>query len=276
MADLAASYMSKPATSKNATLWSIPIIFVGGTLCCIPDAAWDQATWCMVVDKIFEAVKPQSGDTRRFVVSVGGCAVIFGCFYNKYAQKILSWKVFVFFGKISLPMYLLHSALLRSVLTWIVYLPSVLDSEEEGHRYKQWVGGEDGAEETFYKRGGWQQFLYGVPIFYAILIFLAHAWTKWVDPTCAEIVDWLAKKAYEQPDEQSAEGQIRIVEDEENLLPVSIPMEPMIETQPQMEEVTPSGEASLPLPHEFLLEEEEGDEKVALLPAPVQATPFRD
>jgi len=230
----------------------------------------------MIIDKIFGAVKPPTGDTRRFVVSVGGCAVILGCFYNKYAQMILRWKVFVFLGKISLPMYLLHSALLRSLLTWIVYLPSVLDPEDEGHRYMQKIGGADSEEEIFYKRGGWQQFMYGVPIFYAVLIFLAHTWTKWVDPACAEVVDWLAKKAYEQADEGSVEGQIRIVEDEENLLPVSIPMEPMTEVRSKVEEETTSAQPSLPLPRSFLLDEEERDEKVALLPPPVQSTSFQN
>jgi len=227
----------------------------------------------MIIDRIFLAVKPPTGDTRRFVVNVGGCAVILGCFYNKYAQKILCWKVFVFLGKISLPMYLLHSALLRSVLTWIVYLPSVLNSEEEGHRYKQKIGGE---EEIFYKRGGWQQFLYGVPIFYAILIFLAHAWTRWVDPACAAAVDWLARKAYEQADEQSVEGQIRIVEDEENLLPVSMPMEPMTDIRHKIGENFVPEQESLPLPHMFLLTEEDRSEKVALSPPPIQSTSFRD
>lgn len=298
LADLSTSYTPTLPTTlhKHAKYWSLLLLLLGATLCCIPDAAWDQARWCTTTEHLLRHIIPHDAETRRYVVSLGGCVVLLGCLYNRLAQRILCFRAFSFLGSISLPMYLLHAALLRSVLTWIVYLPSVLDSEEEGHRFKQSV---EGHVETFYRRGGWQQFMFGVPIFYAVLIAAASAWTRWVDPACARAVDWLAALAYRGVDEERKEevghGAVQLVESrsgresEEELLPSTSPveMEQMVEVRRRGEEDVEMGLKELPQPRSFMLDDEEemsvegveDDEKVALLPPPVvagQSVAFRD
>lgn len=50
--------------------------------------------------------------------------------------------------------------------------------------------------QMFYEVGGAFTFGVAIPLFYLLLIYVAHLWTIHVGPRCETIVSWLSRKAF--------------------------------------------------------------------------------
>jgi peptidoglycan/LPS O-acetylase OafA/YrhL len=113
-------------------------------------------------------------DLRRYWHSIGACIFIVGCAGSSITQRLLKTRFFQFLGAVSLPVYLLHNQLVKTLFVWLVYLP----------------GDETQIEpETGLLRpaGGVTRFWIAVPMFLGMLYTAAWLWTKYVDPLCDKV-----------------------------------------------------------------------------------------
>ncbi|KAJ9648832.1 hypothetical protein H2201_005092 [Coniosporium apollinis] len=176
------------ATSVLPTPLPATIILLGMFLCSYPTDAVENAPWSSFMAQIMKPVVPNGADIRRYWDTIGASLILLGCFFSTNARRLLSSSVFNFLGRVSFPVYLLHNTLIKSVLTWMVYLPSAMNPP---HNEK--------GEQMDLQRGSTIHILIAVVVFYYLLYRIAWYWTLYIDPLCARAVKVITSWAYGDP-----------------------------------------------------------------------------
>jgi peptidoglycan/LPS O-acetylase OafA/YrhL len=98
-------------------------------------------------------------------------------------QSILRYRVLLWLGEVSLPIYLLHGPLLRSVFMWVSFIgiyPEYVDQLDESGRMipvLQPIGDPSPGRIAI-----------ALPIWIALTVLLARLWTRTVEVWCASAV----------------------------------------------------------------------------------------
>lgn len=158
-----------------------PFFLVLGTfVASYPEAHPDRVGWSRFLHHTLAAVLPRGSEYSRFASGLGVQIMAIGLHFSPRMRDVLSNRAFLWLGKQSFAVYLLHGPLLRSVLAWLLYgfktLPDTLDAEgKPEHHYTPFPG---------------MMHLYVVLIMWIPLnYFAAHLWTTYVDPYCGELTE---------------------------------------------------------------------------------------
>lgn len=129
--------------------------------------------------------------------AIGWQLIAFAIVLSPGLQEMFSNRMFMWFGKQSFAVYLLHGTLLRGVLARMVYGFSTdayhVTQNEKGEDIHHWL-----------PRAGHGTFAIAIPIWFVMVYGCAHLWTTYVDPACARWTAKLEKLTFEQEDEKSA------------------------------------------------------------------------
>jgi peptidoglycan/LPS O-acetylase OafA/YrhL len=185
LADLHVQH-SKTATQILPPIVPFFLIAVGSLFACFPQDAPETAPWSEQMRSLMFAITPVEADLRRYWDSIGASLIIFGVFFSSTARRILSCRICNFLGRVSFPVYLLHNQLIKTVLTWLVYLPGIWNPELDA----------EGEVMLPYKRGSDLSVFAAVAVYFYVLYKLAWLWTLYVDPVVARIVRWCVGKVY--------------------------------------------------------------------------------
>jgi peptidoglycan/LPS O-acetylase OafA/YrhL len=140
-----------------------------------------------------ESITVDKSDVRRYWDHVGASVVLLGIFFSGTARKVLCSPVFNFLGRVSFPVYLMHNTMIKSVLTWMIYLPSAMNPPKN-----------EKGELLDLQRGSTTHVFIAIAIFYYILYRCAALWVKHVDPICADLVNSATKWAYGESQSREA------------------------------------------------------------------------
>ncbi|KAJ5256705.1 hypothetical protein N7478_012809 [Penicillium angulare] len=194
LAELNADY---GAQAPSMMPWPISTLMMlsGLFLASFPDENPTWAPWSRALNSLAQYIVPAGGEINRYVVSFGTTLFVFGVFFSREGRQILSHPFMNFLGRISFPIYLLHDIFIRTILSWLVYRQSIFQkglspTDQEG-------------KPMWFERGGTLTFAIAIPLFYIILIYIAHLWTIYVDPLCGRLVLWFSKQAFGEDDESA-------------------------------------------------------------------------
>ncbi|KAF2819732.1 hypothetical protein CC86DRAFT_127152 [Ophiobolus disseminans] len=168
------------------------MILVGMFLAGYPQDNPQYAHWSHVMLKMMQSITVEKADVRRYWDHIGASTILLGIFFSGTARKVLCSPVFNFLGRVSFPVYLMHNTMIKSVLTWMIYLPSAMNPPKN-----------EKGELLDLQRGTTMHVFIAIGVFYYILYRCAALWIKHVDPICADIVNAATKWAY--GDSQSRE-----------------------------------------------------------------------
>ena len=125
---------------------------------------------------------PSGVEYARYYPGLGSNVLTLGVMFNDTAKKLLSQRLFLFLGKNSFPIYLLHAPLIRTVLTWVLFGFSKRPDngrDDKGHQMWGWLP----VASTWV-------ILIAVPLFYVFLYRVANLWSNYVDPFCGKVTQW--------------------------------------------------------------------------------------
>lgn len=179
------NHFKDSATSALPTPVPGLMIVAGLFMACYPQDSPQDAWWSDAMQKLMQGVTVQDADVRRFWDSVGASTVLLGIFFSRNARRVLTSPVFNFLGRVSFPVYLLHNTFIKSVLTWMVYLPSAMHPAVN-----------DKGEPMDLQRGSTTHIFLAVAVYYYLLYRTAAFWVSHVDPLCARAVDAFVGWAY--------------------------------------------------------------------------------
>jgi peptidoglycan/LPS O-acetylase OafA/YrhL len=160
------------------------MILLGMFLAGYPQDNPHHARWSHVMEQIMASITVDKSDVRRYWDHVGASIVLLGVFFSGTARKVLCSPVFNFLGRVSFPVYLMHNTMIKSVLTWMIYLPSAMNPPKN-----------EKGELQDLQRGSTTHVFIAIAIFYYILYRCAALWVKHIDPICADLVNAATKWA---------------------------------------------------------------------------------
>ncbi|OCK88142.1 uncharacterized protein K441DRAFT_690744 [Cenococcum geophilum 1.58] len=173
------------ATSVLPAPFPALLILVGMFMCSYPQDAPERAAWSHTMARFMHELVPKDADVRRYWDSLGASSVLLGIFFSRNARRVLTSPVFNFLGRVSFPVYLLHNTLIKSVLTWMIYLPSAMNPTRN-----------EKGEQMDLRRGSTTHIFIAIGVFYYILYRMALLWVVYIDPLCAKVVNASLRWAY--------------------------------------------------------------------------------
>jgi peptidoglycan/LPS O-acetylase OafA/YrhL len=180
IADLQVQY--GPKLQKRVPEVVSVLLIVLGIMCAgYPQDAPETAGWSEAMRTLMFAITPASADLRRYWDSLGASLILLGVFCSATARQVLCSRLLNFMGRVSFPVYLLHNQLVKTFLTWLVYLPSFVRWSLE-HPLR-----EDQDKLVLVRGSGWQV-LASCAVFLYVLYRIAWHWTVIVDPWCMKLV----------------------------------------------------------------------------------------
>jgi peptidoglycan/LPS O-acetylase OafA/YrhL len=161
------------------------MIIAGMFLAGYPQDNPENARWSHTMLNMMQSITVEKSDVRRYWDHIGASTVLLGIFFSGTARKVLCSPAFNFLGRVSFPVYLMHNTMIKSVLTWMVYLPSAMNPPKN-----------EKGELLDLQRGTTTHVFIAIAVFYYILYRCAALWVKHVDPICADLVNAATKWAY--------------------------------------------------------------------------------
>ena len=164
---------------KNGLVTYTPFItaILGVYLMSFPDRDHGWMTWSSQLASLGSIVFPPDSDITGFWPAIGAQIFCFSVFFSPLMRRALSHPFLLYLGTISFPLYLIHGPMMRSILAWMAYGPGWL-------RWKP-DPGMDTQPENIPAVGPWALVVI-LPIFWSILFFVVHHWTKRVEPLMAK------------------------------------------------------------------------------------------
>ncbi|KAF2665185.1 hypothetical protein BT63DRAFT_483060 [Microthyrium microscopicum] len=163
---------------------SLALFVAGWFMISVPNIHMDWATWYSFVfqDGGFKDTIYPGGGTVFHLTNYLGLFLLFaGILFSTSLQRFFVKPVFLWLGKLSLPIYLIHGPVLRTLGCWLLFgftAPSSFTN----------AIGADGAVQkipTAYPPLTVTREVFAVFTFFATVLFLASQWNDRVEPWCA-------------------------------------------------------------------------------------------
>ncbi len=156
-------------------------LFLGLHVSGYPEVSPEWASWSQNLAQIGHFIFPGK-DYWRYWTSVGAQLITLAVVISPRLQDTLAHPAFVWLGSVSLPMYLIHGPLVRSLLAWMLF-----GWQRPISYHSQDVNGDliDSWQQRSFPHS-WV-FCIALPVFLLILLWASHLWTTWVEPWCASV-----------------------------------------------------------------------------------------
>ncbi|KAL1861398.1 hypothetical protein Daus18300_008929 [Diaporthe australafricana] len=211
LADLSLHRPTQNFIASNHRILSLvvaPLLILSGLfLGSYPQEHEDWSRWSLGLQQTFVNMDPPSPGASRgsFLVPEGTdarrrfssiaiqfCAV--AVFVSPVLREALSNRYFLWLGRHSFAVYLVHGTILRTVGMWIAY---GLTPRFEQH--------EDGSYEEFLHTRSKSSVHLAILVFVVLTYSAAWAWMRWVDTACARATQWLESKVFQAEEDEDAE-----------------------------------------------------------------------
>ncbi|EPE08172.1 acyltransferase family protein [Ophiostoma piceae UAMH 11346] len=168
-------------------------LVLGAFVASYPEAHPERVGWANSLHNVLVAILPAHSDYARFASGLGVQLIAIGLHFSPKMRDVLSNRAFLWLGKNSFAVYLLHGPLLRSVLAWMVYgfqtLPDTTDGEGKTvHHYTPFPG--------------WMHLYVCLAMWIPFNYACAVAWTNYVDPYCGNVTEKLVRYVLREDQEK--------------------------------------------------------------------------
>ncbi|PKS04898.1 hypothetical protein jhhlp_008262 [Lomentospora prolificans] len=157
-----------------------------------PEGNTEWAAWSNNMRIIFDYILPKGADYSRFSTALGLQFIAVGLHCSPLLRDLLSNRWFLWLGKQSFAVYLLHGTIPRTVLCYMLFGLKVPEDHqnEEGNMVA-----------THFDQPTGLQLLICTAFWLPLNYVAAYGWTTYVDPWCARVTEKLVGYVKEE-DEQ--------------------------------------------------------------------------
>lgn len=196
------------APNKSHMKWlrifaSVFFLFIGFFMASLPDDHYDYQPWSQSLYEFMRTILPRDPDFPRFSSGIGLDLIVMGLHFSDAARNVLASKPFIWLGRMSFAVYLLHNQILRSLLCWMVYgfslpeQPEPLQDELTGEWFTP--------EAPRLQFPGATRLFMVLPIYWFTVYGAAWLWTTYVDAWCARVTEKLVGAIKEDDGREKSE-----------------------------------------------------------------------
>jgi len=183
---------------RACRLGSLILVAAGLTLASYPERYADARPWSRAQHRLLDAIAPsERAELPRYASGLGLQLVTLGLHFNPWLRDLLANRWFLWLGRQSFAVYLLHGPLLRSVLCWMIFGVTLQPEAADG---------EGRMIRPLLNYPGHQRLLLCLPIWIPLVYASAVAWTTYVDPWCARVSEKMVAYVLPDPEEKIGEG----------------------------------------------------------------------
>ncbi|KAF2460077.1 acyltransferase [Lineolata rhizophorae] len=161
-----------------------------------PNANPEWRPWSNGLLSLSRAVFPPNVNVPKRYTALGVDLVILGLFLSPTAKEHLASAPFLYLGRHSFAVYLIHGTLLRTVLVWMLYgvsgQPWELTTDDAGTE----------VPVAYLPRVGSLAMAACVLLWLGVVYACAHAWTTYVDAWCARVTQRLEAWTFEEDEKR--------------------------------------------------------------------------
>ncbi|KAL8825292.1 MAG: hypothetical protein Q9191_004503 [Dirinaria sp. TL-2023a] len=175
-----------------------PLVLLFGLIVSgFPEKNPSWTKWSHVLDRLGLRIFFTNTELDRDWGSVGGGLILLGTLYTPFAKSALSHRWLVWMGKVSYSVFLIHTALIRSLLCWMLYngMGRSRTMDDEGIISKGRLRHRMGAGMVV-----------SLAAFFVLLYPLAWAWSRWVETACGRVVTWVEEMMFEEEFKDKGRG----------------------------------------------------------------------
>lgn len=177
--------------STYSHIFTAPLALLSLFLMSFPAEYQSFTQWSNVLFKLGQKFAPQHVEVGRFWPTIGAQLLTLTIVMSPHLRRALSHRYFLWLGKISFPLYLLHGSFLRSFMAWLLFLGQTPKNMQD-----------DGSGPTVlrYPVPGPLRFVITMPIFFALLFAATHLWAIKIEPWFGWITDNVQKITFAKAD----------------------------------------------------------------------------
>lgn len=151
-----------------------------------PDREWYWAAWSRGLDDLGLVIFPRGVNFAKRFSALGMDMVAFAIQLNAPAKTVLSNRFFLWLGRNSFAVYLLHGTLLRTVLAWMLY--GISGQPWQPPKTFQNKNGDDEQTPAVWipRRAHGIALIAVIAVWFCIVYYCAHLWTTYVDAWCGK------------------------------------------------------------------------------------------
>lgn len=180
------------------TFTSGAAIILGLYFASYPENNPEWSRWSNGLTLLGNYIFPKGVEYSRYYSALGVNILATGILFNNTSKKILSNTLFLFMGKLSFAIYLLHAPLIRTVLTYGLFGFSVRpDGGKDEH-------GNDLGPGLLPVANRWVC-VFVIPLFYIFLYRVAALWAAYVEPFCGRVTNWFENLVFQEDAKVSQE-----------------------------------------------------------------------
>ena len=161
--------------SPVSWIFTAPLTILALVLMSFPSEYQKQAGWSHFLYKLHYKLFPAHSFIDRVWPLMGAVLLCFTAVMSPQLRRVLTHRVFLWLGKISFPLYLLHGSFMRSILAWLLFANQSLVEVQEQNGQQTYV-------VMKYPLPSTATFWFVIPIFFAILFPATHLWATKVEP----------------------------------------------------------------------------------------------
>ncbi len=168
---------------------SVFFIVLGLYIASYPESHPEWVGWSNAQYHFLQAILPKDPDFARYATGIGLELISLGLHFSPPARDVLANKYFIWLGKQSFAVYLLHGPMIRTILVWMVYgftLPAETKNSK-GEITRPNIPFPGNMRLMF-------ALVFWIPMNYGVAVL----WGTYVDPWCARctesMVDYITEK----------------------------------------------------------------------------------
>jgi hypothetical protein len=161
----------------------VALFFLGWFLMSFPTFNWEWSPQYNFIIVNLAFLFPDGTNIFNYACHVGIIMAMTAISLSPLLQKIFSRPFLLWLGELSLPIYLIHGPMLRSVFCWVAYAFEPPQFEHHQDEYGNII-----SNMLPYGKPSPARIAIALPVFFATTLTLAQLWVWKIEPFCANSV----------------------------------------------------------------------------------------
>jgi len=165
----------------------VALLFLSGFyLMSMPSVNWEWAPWFNFILEDCKFLFPEGSNVYILTSYIGVFLTLLSILFSTRFQDILTHPVCLWLGQLSLPIYLIHGPVIRSLFCWLIYGFTQPEYREERDS--------DGSIQKIpgdFPQPSSARIFVSIAVFLGVVLYLAQLWSHKVELWCAKVAKYV-------------------------------------------------------------------------------------